>query len=299
LYGCPYGLIYGSESTLRGLRESPNFRYEADFVVDRLCEEGSRVRIMGHDLVTGAPRVFDAGRALLGAGAISSTAILLASLEEFDAPIRLLDSFYFLTPLLRFRGVPRVENEALHTLSQAFILMKDADICREFIHFSIYGYNDLMIPSLKATAGAAGGLRALFSRAMACGGYLHSRHSPGLRLTLRREGIRLEGEDSSSAVAMAKRAVRKLMRQAVRLRALPLIPAMRFPAPGRGFHTGGSFPMSAARTRRASDREGRPFGFERVHVVDASCLPSIPATTITLPVMANAWRIANLAGDRA
>ena len=57
--------------------------------------------------------------------------------------------------------------------------------------------------------------------------------------------------------------------------------------------------MRSERAPHTSDPEGRPFGFERVHIVDATCFTSIPATTITLPVMANAWRIANLAGDRA
>jgi choline dehydrogenase-like flavoprotein len=42
-----------------------------------------------------------------------------------------------------------------------------------------------------------------------------------------------------------------------------------------------------------SDKWGRPFGFKKVHIIDSSVLPSIPATTITLTVMANAARIAN------
>ena len=43
-----------------------------------------------------------------------------------------------------------------------------------------------------------------------------------------------------------------------------------------------------------SDALGRPMGRSRVHVVDASSLPSIPATTITFSVMANAHRIGTL-----
>ncbi len=41
-----------------------------------------------------------------------------------------------------------------------------------------------------------------------------------------------------------------------------------------------------------TDRLGRPQGLSCVHVVDASVLPSIPATTITYAVMANAHPIA-------
>jgi choline dehydrogenase-like flavoprotein len=46
-----------------------------------------------------------------------------------------------------------------------------------------------------------------------------------------------------------------------------------------------------------ADLLGRPTGFSRVHVVDASVFPSLPATTITLSVMANAHRIGSAALD--
>ena len=39
------------------------------------------------------------------------------------------------------------------------------------------------------------------------------------------------------------------------------------------------------------DLLGRPQGWSRLHIVDASVLPSIPATTVTFSVMANAHRI--------
>ena len=41
-----------------------------------------------------------------------------------------------------------------------------------------------------------------------------------------------------------------------------------------------------------TDIFGRPFGWKRVFVVDASVLPSLPATTTAFNTMANARRIA-------
>jgi hypothetical protein len=38
--------------------------------------------------------------------------------------------------------------------------------------------------------------------------------------------------------------------------------------------------------------------FRRTHVVDASVLPRLPATTVTFTIMANAHRIGTLVGRR-
>ena len=78
---------------------------------------------------------------------------------------------------------------------------------------------------------------------------------------------------------------------------VPLGRLMRRGEPGRGFHVGGSFPMVAGDPQGfESDTLGRVAGLKRVHVVDASVLPSIAATTITFTVMANAHRIGTMAG---
>jgi choline dehydrogenase-like flavoprotein len=49
--------------------------------------------------------------------------------------------------------------------------------------------------------------------------------------------------------------------------------------------------MRAQPGKFESDVLGRPQGWTRVHTVDASVLPAVPATTITFSVMANAHRI--------
>ncbi len=90
-----------------------------------------------------------------------------------------------------------------------------------------------------------------------------------------------------------RRIVFKLLKQSRRLGAIPLIPMLKFGEPGRSFHSGGSFPMVRQPNGFQTDLLGRPAGWRRVHAVDATIFPSIPATTITLSVMANAHRIAS------
>lgn len=61
----------------------------------------------------------------------------------------------------------------------------------------------------------------------------------------------------------------------------------------QGYHFGASFPMFVTPSNdNHTDLLGRPFGWRRIHVVDTSVLPAIPATGIGVVTMANAYRIA-------
>jgi len=74
----------------------------------------------------------------------------------------------------------------------------------------------------------------------------------------------------------------------------PVIPMLRLSPGGKSYHWGGSFPHAADRpTIFSSDRLGRIGSWERIHLVDASVFPTVPAMTFGLTVMANAHRIAS------
>jgi len=80
---------------------------------------------------------------------------------------------------------------------------------------------------------------------------------------------------------------------------VPIPGLVQLGQPGKGNHLGGSFAMRRDPGRLDTDTLGRVSGWDRLHIVDASVLPSIPATTITLSVMANAHRIASAAAALA
>jgi hypothetical protein len=126
-------------------------------------------------------------------------------------------------------------------------------------------------------------------------GYLHSDESSTIEMQLKRDVekdfLQLEAKLNPETRHTVKKVLRELLSQTCRLGGVVVPPMLQLAEPGRGYHSGGSVPMRENPKPLESDRVGRPHGWSRIHAVDASVLPSIPATTITFSVMANAHRI--------
>ncbi len=135
----------------------------------------------------------------------------------------------------------------------------------------------------------------MLGRLIVIQGYLHSADSPGLTVEGDAEGIRIVGDDVAPGAARVRRLVRRLTASARLLGMVPVPGLVQVGRPGKGNHLGGSLPMRREPGELETDTLGRLPGWDRVHVVNASVFPSLPATTVTLSVMANAHRIATAA----
>jgi len=299
MYGCPYGFIYNSDQTLRALQKNPNFTYRGDSVVTQVRETGEKVFIAGHHRVSRAPFEISADRVQLAAGVVATAGIVLRSRSLYDRPVRLKDSQYYLFPLLLTRRAGDVRREALHTLSQLFVEIFDDRITPRSVHLQIYSYNDLVGQAVRQSFGPLAKIleplaRALEDRMLIVQGYLHSDHSSQIAVTLKKgapDRLQLRAELNPEVRPTIRRVLRKLLRHRRQLGAWPLAPMLQVSEPGRGFHNGGSFPMRANPDELETDTLGRLPGWRRIHLVDASVLPDVPATQITFSVMANAHRI--------
>jgi choline dehydrogenase-like flavoprotein len=302
MYGCPYGYIYSSEQTLTQLKQAGDFRYQPDVIVQAVQETADGVRIRGHHRVTEVAFEFKAERVYLAAGVIPTTGILLRSLGAYDQPVTIKDSQYFLLPVALTKRIPNVRHEPLHALSQLYLEILDPEVSPHTVHLQVYSYSDLIGRTVSKSMGPLAQwlpflARELEGRLLLIQGFIHSAQSSRILATLRKnatdgkETLRLQGEVNPLAKAVVRRVVRRLLGQSHRLGAVPLPMLLQIGKPGRSFHAGGSFPMRAKPGALETDAIGRPAGWRRVYAVDATVLPSIPATTITLTVMANAHRI--------
>jgi len=302
MYGCPLKAIYSSAFSVETLPKD-KFTYVGDVVVERVEERPEGVRIIGCSRRTGEKIVYDGSRVYLAAGVLSTTGILLRSLDAYDKDLVIMDSQYFLAPLVRYESTP-VENN-LHTLSQIFMEIWDENISRYTVHLQLYSFNELYLQAIRRMLRIGYPLFKSvilkeIGRLFVIQGYLHSNESATVHVRLTKnesagsafgDVLQVKSESNPKIKEIVNRVLSKLMSCRKELRAVPFSPATTLAIPGRGFHIGGTFPMRERPEGFESDRLGRPAGFKKVHAVDSTVFPSIPATTITYSAMANAHRI--------
>ena len=307
IYGCPYELIYNSSHSLDRLRTNRGFTYRAGMIVERLREAESQVEVSGRTLADNNGFQIKADKVFVAGGVLSTARVMLTSLDAFEHPIQAIDNCYFLLPLVRYRSQADAPEEPLYTLAQAFIEVLDPAVGPHTAHLQVYTYNELFGREIQRLLGPLDRLlpstirRSLLGRLLLIQGYLHSDLSARIQITLRRESpgrpavLELAGVRNPRTRPALSALRRRLWSERSSMKAFPVSPALRVGEPGRGFHTGGTFPMQLNPGAFEADVLGRPHGFSNVHLVDASVFPSLPATTITLSVMANAHRIGSMA----
>ncbi|MFQ5621758.1 MAG: NAD(P)-binding protein [Paracoccaceae bacterium] len=300
LYGCPYRLIFCASGTVGSLKANPAFDYVPGHRVVSVREDGESAAAACL-LDGGGGREVVGRRVFLAAGVLETTRIMLASFGKAEEELLLSDSHYALMPMLG-AGLsrPRPDRTRLHTLTQIFVEILSPEISPYVIHSQLYTYNDFYAREMRGRYGRRVPFsRPLFEflgrRLVVAQTFLHSAHSGriGLRLATGDGDNRLAARfvENPDTVGIMRRAQRRLGAAMRSAGLFALLPAVSHGQPGSSFHCGSTMPMRRSPSGWQSDPVGRPAGRGRVHVVDASVLPTIPATTITFGVMANAHRI--------
>lgn len=307
LAGCVKGAIYNASDDLDRLIAAGRVDYRGGVLVRTVAELEDRVDVSLVSADGASHERLSFERVFVAAGAVNSTRILLASLGLFDTPLQLRHSPKFVVPFLRLPSHPLAWPDA-NTLAALFLECRFPGVSSHWLHVQISVLSDMVLTALGAYRNDAWTLRGrlakpLLRRLMValCG--LHSNEAEPISVLLRgssggREPVlelRAPADDGQLA-ATIRRAAARLARKGLSFRSLFLTPFVASGASALGNHYGGTLPMRARpRHPFETDLLGRPAGLTRTHVVDASVLPSVPATTLALTIMANARRI----GDQA
>ncbi|HLX87432.1 MAG TPA: GMC oxidoreductase, partial [Acidimicrobiales bacterium] len=301
--GCPYSLVYSANTTMDALRQSGRITYRSGVLVHKVEEDEDGVVV--HTTGPGGrePAQFRAERVFLACGGVGTARVVVNSLGAEGEELVLHESRQFAVPFLSRRATPDprvVDDFTLNQFNMA-VAFDEEGIDLSVIHF--YSYNPAVlagVPALLKRRWASPLLTRALTRLTVALGYVPSWRSPTIRLRFGKPGasglgsLSLTEEPTGAADEFFAQVLRRLRQAAPHLDLWPLARAAFVSGPGKSYHFGGTFPHSPGRDRSpyATDRLGRLRQWQRVHIVDGSVLPDIPATTFTLTVMANAHRIA-------
>ena len=303
--GCPYSLIYSSAHTFDRLRTNKRVDYHDGLLVVEVGQTGDVPHVIARDLRTGSHHRFESDRIYLALGAVGTTRLVLSSLQVFNQDVELSESAQFVVPMISSRPTPDPRDETTFTLNQfnMVVSLDDDGLDVSQIHF--YPHNPAVTAAFPAPLRTRLGepIAGQLLRRLTIGlGYLPSWESPAIRLRIvppsdggDLPGIVVSGDERGAAGNwMFRRVARRMLRAGPKLDLWPLLPLAFLSAPGQSYHVGGSFPhrTSPVDGPLTTDRYGRLRMWSHVHMVDASVFPTVPATTFTLTIMANAHRIA-------
>ena len=303
--GCPYGLIYSTAQTFDALRHAGRVAFNGGLLALKVIEEANRVRVITKEVATGQIRPFEADRVFVACGAIGTTRLVSNSLGLFNADLPMLESRQFVLPLLSLHATEDPRNKRDFTLNQFNMIVAPGGGSVDLSTLHFYTFNPAFInglPPLLRTRSAEWLQVQLLRRLTIAFGYLPSWNSARLRVHIgsrcEQPGLpdfHISSEAPPPGQGQMLRAVLLRLIQSARILDLyPLIPMLRLSATGKSYHWGGSFPHTTDRPIVfSSDRLGRVGSWERIHLVDASVFPTVPAMTFGLTVMANAHRIAS------
>jgi choline dehydrogenase-like flavoprotein len=293
LTGCPTGAIYGTGHDIAAMVRAGSLEYRGGLVVRSMAEDADGVEVELINSATTKTSKERFNQVFVGAGPISTTRIMMQSLGMFDETLTLRDSQKFLVPMLRHQPTPRAAEANANMLAAAFLEIDDPNVSPHWIHVQVSPASRLMAAKFGPFSRMA---RPLLNRLMVCWGGIHSAHSGALNLRLTGAGgdnvLVVTTSPNPEAKLTLRRLGKKLNDVAKHFAAYVPAPLMRQSSIGFTSQIGGSFPMQKTpKDQRSSDTLGRPCGMQRVYLIDSSTFPSVPATTMALSVMANAYRI--------
>jgi choline dehydrogenase-like flavoprotein len=303
--GCPYSLIYSAAQTFDRLRRERRLHYHDGLLATEVGQAGNIPYVVAKNLRSEAFERLEADRVYLGCGAVGTTRLVLSSLKVFNQDIVMGESAQFVVPMISQAPTPDPRAGREFTLNQFNMVVSLDEKALNVSQIHFYPHSDALVDALPASLRTSLGdpIAAQLLRRLTVGlGYLPSWESPALRVritdppaTTGLPGILISGDEQPAlANSMFRRVAWRMLKVAPKLDLWPLLPLAFLSAPGKSYHFGGSLPhrLSSVDGPLTTDAQGRLRTWSRVHMIDASVFPTIPATTFTLTIMANAHRIA-------
>ena len=291
LWGCPRGSIWSAAQDLARLRRHQAVTHRPGLLAERLLQSGEGWEVAVLDRATNARHVLRARRVVLAAGAIGSARLAMTlSQGPVRLPLHSTPTAAFALLLPRFIGRPPREGVGL---GQHLYALGDGEpmVCGYLFPTTGLPLTEFVARAPLSRRVGLRALRWLLPATLVGNTFFHSRYSAHA-MTLGADGkVRIEGGFSADfephLAATAKR-----LRSAFRSLGAIALPGSFAPgAPGSDLHYAGTLPMRSTPRAFECNAQGELADAPGLFVADAAALPSLPAKSHTLTIMAWADRL--------
>ena len=286
--------IYTPRITLDRLRQYPNIQYLPGWLVERFSAPGSHVEVHARALEGNGLRTFRGRHLLLAAGAINSGRIVLRSFDDTRTRLPILDNPVSFIPFVDLTAIGAATDMTGYEGGQ-LILIYEGPRFPGRVQGSIYSIisplrSDLFFNFPFSLRGNLALTRHIIPAMTVLQLFYPDSPREGNYLRLGKGNLlEIHYQDQPKLGAVERLLIHKFFPWG--FTALP--PLVQFPKPGNSIHYAGTVPMERRDLKYHSDRECRLNGAPRVHLIDGSVFPHLPAKNLTFTLMANAMRVAH------
>jgi len=287
LWGCAEDALYSARQDLRALRRFPGFAYAGGAIVDRLERDGDHWRVRdGADRIVARAR-----RVVLAAGTLATTRIALRTLGDLTAaPLLTLPAAAFALWLPHQLGASRTAAPGFAQLAFALDAGRDA-VCGFTFSTHALPVAEFVRASPLTRRNSVCVFAALLSSTLVANCFFPGHHSANT-VRLAPDGVLHVDGGVRPSLAGALLRTRNVLRAAfLRAHAVMLPGSFTQGSTGADAHYAGTLPMRTHPRRGETSADGELEGLPGVLVADASALPSLPAKSHTLAMMACADRL--------
>jgi ferredoxin len=295
--GCQYDSIFSAANMLDDLLLDARFTYRPLALVKSVSESGDSISLSYKNLSRDNEintEYFSS--AVLAAGCLDTLRIVDNSSEKKPTHYTIKDSQKFYFPVFVWGSRQRNDSKSI-ALAHLYIqsLDSNSNLIQTQLYPGLQFLNSILIEKLGSLLGGICSkiLNPVLSRTYIGMTYLHSNISGTMTVKFNQENINVSGESNENSTVEFRSLLVKLLKIGHKT-GFYVFPRLYLRAKiGHSQHFGGAIEMMEVPLPGGADALGRPFGFHRVYVVDATVLPTIPATPTTTIAVSNAIRIAN------
>lgn len=292
LWGCRRRSLYSAADDLPALRMHGNFSELSGFVVDGLTRTDSCWAVEGQTTADAERRSITASRVILAAGTLATTRLVLKTLNHrHPVPLLSCPTAAFLLWLPQLLGTPKMSGFGLGQLSFALALHENITAFGSTFATTGIPLSEFVRHVPMGRRYGIDLLRGLLSSCVVGNVFLPG-HLTAAEASLREDdALIVSGDYKHEVMPLMDEARRKLRKAYWSLGTILLPGSFTVGRPGGDIHYAGTLPMRRLPVIGETSQLGEVSGLEGVYVVDGACLPSLPAKSHTLTIMANADRI--------